>query len=133
MLRRFEAWVMAKLVERRVRRALEPFIAATVATLVGQTNEGVVMAAPSTIVALVLGAQQEATESPESAYETEEGSDDPDEISGAQEANEPVPTQEPDPAEKRAALAAVLNRPEPAPADPDFAQILLAARGRGWE
>jgi hypothetical protein len=137
MFRRFEAWLMAKLVERRVRKALEPYVKATVQMLVGQTAEGIPAAAPATIVGLVLGAQQEAaqeaTGSPLESFEAETGLDDGSEVSAADSyelAEEPVTLPEPDAAEKRAALAAVLRRPEPAQ---DFASMLLASRGAGWE
>jgi hypothetical protein len=136
VIARFEVWLMAKLVERRVRKALEPYVKATVQMLVGQTSDGIPAAAPATIVSLVLGAQQEAapeaTEAPETLAEADEVPDDVVEVPEAYSAEpETIPEPEPSAEEKRAALAVALaSRPA---RTPEFAELLLQARGGNWE
>jgi hypothetical protein len=140
MFARFEAWFMSKLVERRVRKALEPLIAATVQTLVNQTAEGIPAAAPATLVSLVLGGvQEEAQGAAGSSLESSEADTEAGAPDGLYEeysaSAEDVPvepaTQESDAQAKREALAVALaSRPA---RSPDFAELLLQARGGAWE
>jgi hypothetical protein len=134
MFKKVESWSFGRTIERKVRGSLEPYILQTVELLKAQTVDGIPAAAPATLVGLLFGPQetpQEPTGAPETPFEAEDGLRDADaENVQAFHADEAT-TQEPDPAEVRAALAATLRRPEPAPAD--FAQMLLAARGAGWE
>jgi hypothetical protein len=130
MFARFEALVLGWLVRRLVRRQLKQLVEATSRSLIAEIPG----ASVGTLLSLLLPQEtlQTATETTESPSEAETGLEDADDLSGAYSAEpEEIPAEpEPDAAERRRALAAVLNRSEPRQ---DFAELLLRSRGAGWE
>jgi hypothetical protein len=134
VISRFEALVLGWLVRRLVRRQLAPLVEATSKSLLAEIPG----ASIGTLLSLLLPPQevlQEATGATEMLAEADEGPDDGGEVSAADSyelAEEVAEVSEPSAEDKRAALAVAL-RSRPELATPDFAQLLLAARGSGWE